>query len=183
MDNENHKNTWNNFTKFVLWGTVAVVLVLVLMALFLLQSLNMKIASILEDQKIERRIAITPEIAKKSNSQAKEIDRLKRRISNLTATLRGQKTIEWISGKGSVRKVVFRDIKQKKLVKNENSRPKKFTALDAKVNKGPKARARPFYNAINNENDRMLRNKKELLQKDKSKRSEGSLSSGSVEFY
>ena len=123
------------------------------------------------------------EIAKKSNSQAKEIDRLKRRISNLTATLRGQKTIEWISGKGNVRKVVFRDIKQKKLVKNENSRPKKFTTLDAKVNKGPKARARPFYNAINNENDRMLRNKKELLQKDKSKRSEGSLSSGSVEFY
>ena len=74
-------------------------------------------------------------------------------------------------------------MKQKKLVKNENSRPKKFTALDAKVNKGPKARARPFYNATNNENDRMLRNKKELLQKDKSKRSEGSLSSGSVEFY
>ena len=36
MDNENHKNTWNNFTKFVLWGTVAVVLVLVLMAVFLL---------------------------------------------------------------------------------------------------------------------------------------------------
>ena len=25
MDNENHKNTWNNFTKFVLWGTVAVI--------------------------------------------------------------------------------------------------------------------------------------------------------------
>ena len=22
MDNENHKSTWNNFTKFVLWGTV-----------------------------------------------------------------------------------------------------------------------------------------------------------------
>ena len=36
MDNENHKNTWNNFTKFVLWGTVAVILVLVLMAIFLL---------------------------------------------------------------------------------------------------------------------------------------------------
>jgi hypothetical protein len=36
MDNENHKKTWNNFTKFVLWGTVAVVLVLVLMAIFLL---------------------------------------------------------------------------------------------------------------------------------------------------
>ena len=25
MDNENHKKTWINFTKFVLWGTVAVV--------------------------------------------------------------------------------------------------------------------------------------------------------------
>ena len=36
MDNENHKNTWNTFTKFVLWGTVAVVCVLVLMAIFLL---------------------------------------------------------------------------------------------------------------------------------------------------
>ncbi|MDA9604523.1 aa3-type cytochrome c oxidase subunit IV [Candidatus Pelagibacter sp.] len=36
MDNENHKNTWNIFTKFVMWGTVAVILVLVLMALFLL---------------------------------------------------------------------------------------------------------------------------------------------------
>ena len=36
MDNENHKNTWNNFTKFVLWGTIAVITVLVLMALFLL---------------------------------------------------------------------------------------------------------------------------------------------------
>jgi len=36
MDNQNHKNTWNNFTKFVTWGTVAVILVLVLMAIFLL---------------------------------------------------------------------------------------------------------------------------------------------------
>ena len=36
MDNQDHKNTWNSFTKFVLWGTVAVVVVLVLMALFLL---------------------------------------------------------------------------------------------------------------------------------------------------
>ena len=36
MDNENHKNTWNNFTKFVLWGTVTVIIVLVLMAAFLL---------------------------------------------------------------------------------------------------------------------------------------------------
>ena len=36
MDNESHKNTWNNFTKFDLWGTVAVISVLVLMAIFLL---------------------------------------------------------------------------------------------------------------------------------------------------
>ena len=36
MDNENHKNTWNNFTKFVLWGSIAVVVVLILMAIFLL---------------------------------------------------------------------------------------------------------------------------------------------------
>ena len=36
MDNESHKNTWNNFTKFVLWGTIAVISVLVLMAIFLL---------------------------------------------------------------------------------------------------------------------------------------------------
>ncbi len=36
MDNEDHKNTWKNFTKFVLWGTVAVIGVLVLMAIFLL---------------------------------------------------------------------------------------------------------------------------------------------------
>ena len=36
MDNHDHKDTWNNFTKFVLWGTVAVIFVLVLMAAFLL---------------------------------------------------------------------------------------------------------------------------------------------------
>ena len=35
MDDQNHKNTWNNFTKYVLWGTVAVISVLVLMAIFL----------------------------------------------------------------------------------------------------------------------------------------------------
>ncbi|MDB9747030.1 aa3-type cytochrome c oxidase subunit IV [Candidatus Pelagibacter sp.] len=36
MDNKDHKSTWNNFTRLVLWGTVAVVSVLVLMAVFLL---------------------------------------------------------------------------------------------------------------------------------------------------
>ena len=36
MDNENHRETWNKFTKFVMWGSVAVVVILVLMAVFLL---------------------------------------------------------------------------------------------------------------------------------------------------
>ena len=36
MDNESHKDTWNRFTKFVLFGSIGVVLVLVLMAIFLL---------------------------------------------------------------------------------------------------------------------------------------------------
>jgi len=36
MDTKNHKDTWNTFTKYVLWGTVAVIVVLVLMAIFLL---------------------------------------------------------------------------------------------------------------------------------------------------
>ena len=36
MDNQNHKDTWNNFTKFVFWGTAIVILVLILMAIFLL---------------------------------------------------------------------------------------------------------------------------------------------------
>jgi hypothetical protein len=36
MDNESHKSTWATFTKFVLWGTVAIILLLVLMAIFLL---------------------------------------------------------------------------------------------------------------------------------------------------
>ena len=35
MENNDHKNTWNNFTKFVLWGTVAVVVVLVFHGNFL----------------------------------------------------------------------------------------------------------------------------------------------------
>ena len=36
MDNEDHKKTWDNFTKFVLWGSVCVIAILVLMAIFLL---------------------------------------------------------------------------------------------------------------------------------------------------
>ncbi len=36
MDNENHKKTWEGFTKFVLWGSVVIVFILALLALFLL---------------------------------------------------------------------------------------------------------------------------------------------------
>ena len=36
MDNENHKKTWEGFTKFVLWGSITIVVILILMALFLL---------------------------------------------------------------------------------------------------------------------------------------------------
>ena len=73
MDSDDHKNTWNNFTKFVLWGTVAVIAVLVLMAIFLLQSLPMRIGSVTENKNIEKRIAITPEIVKKYISLGFEI--------------------------------------------------------------------------------------------------------------
>jgi CHASE3 domain sensor protein len=36
MDINNQKETWNNFVKLVTIGTVAVILILVLMAIFLL---------------------------------------------------------------------------------------------------------------------------------------------------
>ncbi|MDA9731744.1 aa3-type cytochrome c oxidase subunit IV [Candidatus Pelagibacter sp.] len=36
MNNENHKKTWDNFTKFVLWGTISVIVILTLLAIFLL---------------------------------------------------------------------------------------------------------------------------------------------------
>ena len=36
MSEENHKETWNIFTKFVLWGTVAVITILIILALTLL---------------------------------------------------------------------------------------------------------------------------------------------------
>jgi len=36
MDNENHKKTWEGFTKFVLWGSITIVVILILMAVFLL---------------------------------------------------------------------------------------------------------------------------------------------------
>jgi hypothetical protein len=36
MDIKHQKETWNNFTKLVTFGTVAVILILILMAIFLL---------------------------------------------------------------------------------------------------------------------------------------------------
>jgi hypothetical protein len=36
MSEKDYKDTWEGFTKFVLWGTVAVVLILVILALTLL---------------------------------------------------------------------------------------------------------------------------------------------------
>ena len=97
MDNDNHKNTWNNFTKFVLWGTVAVVLVLVLMAIFLLQASFMKVGSILENQNLEKRIAITPEIIKKYTSLGFEIFHIGRITSkkNSINFLDGNKKIDF----------------------------------------------------------------------------------------
>ncbi|WP_075520192.1 aa3-type cytochrome c oxidase subunit IV [Candidatus Pelagibacter communis] len=36
MDNDNHKKTWENFTKFVLWGTISVIAILIVLAIVLL---------------------------------------------------------------------------------------------------------------------------------------------------
>ena len=36
MSDQDYKKTWNGFTKFVLWGTIAVIVILVLLALTLL---------------------------------------------------------------------------------------------------------------------------------------------------
>jgi heme/copper-type cytochrome/quinol oxidase subunit 2 len=36
MSDQEYKKTWNGFTKFVLWGTVIVILILVLLAITLL---------------------------------------------------------------------------------------------------------------------------------------------------
>ncbi len=36
MNNNDHKSTWEGFTKFVLWGTIAVIAILVILAITLL---------------------------------------------------------------------------------------------------------------------------------------------------
>ena len=51
MDNESHKNTWNNFTKFVLWGSVAVVIILILIAIFLFKMIVGSISENINNEK------------------------------------------------------------------------------------------------------------------------------------
>lgn len=36
MSDQDHKSTWDGFTKFVLWGTTAIIAILVILALTLL---------------------------------------------------------------------------------------------------------------------------------------------------
>ncbi len=36
MSEQDHKDTWNIFTKFVLWGTIAVIAILLILAITLL---------------------------------------------------------------------------------------------------------------------------------------------------
>jgi len=36
MDTEEHKRGWDNFTKFVFWGTAIVILILIILAITLL---------------------------------------------------------------------------------------------------------------------------------------------------
>ena len=36
MSDQDYKKTWNGFTQFVLWGTVAIIAILVILALTLL---------------------------------------------------------------------------------------------------------------------------------------------------
>jgi len=36
MGNQDHKDVWEGFTKFVLWGTIAVTIILIVLAVTLL---------------------------------------------------------------------------------------------------------------------------------------------------
>ena len=65
-----HKKIWNNFTKFVLWGTIAVITILVLWLYFSFINENRFNK---ENRDIEQRIAITPEVIKKYKSIGLEV--------------------------------------------------------------------------------------------------------------
>ena len=65
MDNESHKKTWNNFTKFVLWGSVSVVVYPDFNGIIFVIEIKMIIGSISENKKEEKRVSIVPDIIKK----------------------------------------------------------------------------------------------------------------------
>ena len=65
MDNQNHKNTWNNLHKICVVGNCRCHRCFSFNGNILAIKFSMRIASVLENQNIEKRIAITPEIAKK----------------------------------------------------------------------------------------------------------------------
>ena len=64
MENDDHKNTWEGFTKFVLWGTIAVITILVILGCNIIIKINMIVGSTKEDISLEKRVALTPEAAK-----------------------------------------------------------------------------------------------------------------------
>ena len=67
MSEQDFKKTYNGFTKLVLWGTIAVIAVLVILAVTLLwnQKINkMIVGSIKENITLEKRVSVTPDSAK-----------------------------------------------------------------------------------------------------------------------
>ena len=70
-------------------------------------------------------------IASTLPTQKKEVTRLTRRLQNLQAAIDGKKDIEWVSGKGLVRKVIFRETEKV----TRSPAPKVFSAEDAKENR------------------------------------------------
>ena len=64
MDNENHKNTWNNFTKFVC-GELSLLYCFSFNGNILIIEIFHENWVYIRKFRIEKRIAITPEIVKK----------------------------------------------------------------------------------------------------------------------
>ena len=67
MDNNDHKSTWEGFTKFVLWGTIAVVAILVILAFFIIIKDNMIIGSTKEGFIIRKKSFFNARYSKKYN--------------------------------------------------------------------------------------------------------------------
>ena len=66
MSENDFKKTYSGFTKFVLWGTIAVIAILVILAvnITLIIKNYMIVGSIKENTTLEKRVSITPESAK-----------------------------------------------------------------------------------------------------------------------